>query len=222
MAVQFAQPHRFSYDEYLRMAQLGVLPEGPIELIEGRVLAGGRPWRFTVEDFHRLGEAGILSDEERVELIDGEIVDMAPIGSQHAGSLKRIVAFLRRGLGSEVILSVQDPLYLRDDREPQPDVMLLRHRDDYYSESHPTASDVLLLIEVADSSIAYDRMEKADLYAAHGVSEYWLVDLSKRAVLVHTSPSSLGYRSVETRRGADTWTSTMLPTLSVRGQDLLG
>lgn len=222
MAVQLVQPHRFTADEYHRMAQLGIIPDRPIELIDGQILAAGRPWRFTVEDYHRLGEAGILGEDERVELIEGEIVDMTPIGSHHAGSVKRVVAFLRSRVGSDVVLSVQDPLYLREDLEPQPDVMLLRYREDYYSLSHPASEDVLLLVEVADSSIAYDRMEKADLYAAHGVPEYWLVDLTKQAVLVHTAPSALGYRSVETRRREETWNSTMLPALSVRGQDLLG
>lgn len=222
MAVQFAQPHRFTVDQYYRMAEMGIIPDGPIELIDGRVLAAGRPWRFTVDDCHRLAEAGILDEDDRVELIGGEIVDMTPIGSHHSGSVKRIVGYFRQHVPGEIILSVQDPLFLRDDLEPQPDVMLLRYRPDYYTESHPTAADVLLLVEVADSSIAYDRTEKADLYAAHSVLEYWLVDLTKQAVLVHTSPSPLGYRSVETQRREDTWTSTILPTLTVHGQDLLG
>lgn len=222
MAVQFAQAHRFTADECSRMAELGIIPSGPVELIDGHVLVGGRPLRFNVGNYHRLGDAGILSVDERVELIEGEIVDMTPIGSQHSGSVKRAVGFFRARVAHDVILSVQDPLALRDDLEPQPDVMLLRFREDFYTESHPTPADVLLLVEVADSSIAYDRMEKADLYAAHGVVEYWLADLTKQAVLVHTSPSALGYRSVETKRREDTWTSTMLPALGVRGQDLLG
>ncbi len=222
MAVQFAQPHRFTVDEYERMGELGILPDGPMELMGGRILIGGRPWRFTVEDYHRLGEVGILSEDERVELIEGEVVDMTPAGRRHSGCVKRIVGFFRTRLVEETVLSVQDPLYLQGDMEPQPDVMLLRPREDYYADGHPTASDVLLLIEVSDSSAGYDRMEKADLYAAHGVPEYWLVDLNKQAVLVHTSPSPLGYRSVGTQRREDTWTSTMLPALSVRGQDLLG
>lgn len=222
MAVQLAQSHRFTADECSRMVDLGVIPSGPVELIDGHVVVAGRPVRFTTEEYYRLGEAGILGEDDRVELIEGEIVDMTPIGSHHAGSVKRIVAFFRARMGNEVVLSVQDPVALRDGLEPQPDVMLLRFREDFYTDSHPTSAEVLLLVEVADSSVAYDRMEKADLYAANDVVEYWLVDLTKQAILVHTSPSALGYRSVETKRREDTWTSTMLPALSVRGQDLLG
>lgn len=222
MATRLAVVHRFTVDEYHRMAELGIIPSGPVELIDGQVLVGGRPWKFTVEDYHRLGESGILSEDERVELIEGEIVEMSPIGSLHAGCVKRIVGFFRRHLGEDVVLSVQDPLRLEENLEPQPDVMLLRPRDDYYARSHPSSSEVLLLIEVADASVVYDRTEKADLYAAHTVPEYWLVDLTKDVVLVHTLPSSLGYRSVEIKRREDAWISTLLPDLSVRGENLLG
>jgi Uma2 family endonuclease len=222
MATRLASVHRFTVDEYERMAEVGIIPSRPVELIDGQVVVGGRPWRFTVRDYHRLAETGILTEDQRVELIEGEIVDMSPIGSHHAGSVKRIVGFLRERLGREVVLSVQDPVHLDDDLEPQPDVMLLRPRDDYYSASHPTSTEVLLLIEVADSSTAYDRTEKADLYAEHGVSEYWMVDLTKDAVLVHTSPSPLGYLSVETKRREDTWSAAAISALAVRGEDLLG
>lgn len=222
MATQLMQPRRFTVDEYHRMAELGILPDGPMELIDGRVLIGGRPWRFSTEDYYRLAEAGILSEDDRVELIEGEIIEMSPIGSRHAGTLKRLLALFSRKLGGSVVLSVQDPLEIGDGTEPEPDLMLLRPRPDFYSESHPTPADVLLLIEVADTSSAYDRTEKADLYAKHAVPEYWLVDLTKDAVLVHVAPSPLGYLSVETRRREDTWTSTLLPSLAVHGEDLLG
>ena len=222
MVTRLAEVRRFTVDEYFRMAELDILPSGPMELIDGQVLIGGRPWRFTAHDFHRLAEVGILGEDDRVELIYGEGVDMAPAGSRHAAGVKRLVEFFRRRLPDEVILSVQDPLSLAEDLEPQPDLALVHRQADFYAEAHPDAADVLLLIEVSDSSVAYDRVEKADLYARHGIVEYWLVDLTKQAVLVHTSPSPLGYRSVETQRSEDTWTSTLLPSLRVRGEDLLG
>lgn len=222
MVTRLAEVHRFTVDEYYRMAELSILPSGPMELIEGQVRVGGHPWRFTADDFHRLAEVGILGEDDRVELIHGEIVEMTPAGSRHAAGVKRIVDFFRRRLPDDVILSVQDPLSLGEELEPQPDVALVRWRADFYAEAHPGAADVLLLIEVSDSSVAYDRVEKADIYAGHIVPEYWLVDLTKQAVLVHTAPSPLGYRSVETQRREDTWTSTMLPWLTVQGENLLG
>lgn len=222
MATRLVSPHRFTADEYQRMAELGILPGGPMELIEGRILIGGRSWRFSTEDYYRLAEVGILTGDERVELIEGEILDMTPIGSRHAGCVNRLIACFGSTLHDAALVSAQNPLHARDGVEPEPDLMLLRPRPDFYAESHPAPTDVLLLIEVADTSVGYDRTEKADLYASVGVSEYWLADLGLQRVLVHTSPSPVGYRSVETKHREDAWTSTLLPTLAVSGNDIFG
>lgn len=222
MATQLMQPRRFTVDEYFRMGELGILPDGPMELIEGRVLIGGRPWRFSTEDYHRLAEVGILSEDDRVELIEGEVVEMSPIGSRHAGTLKRLVALFGQRLGSAVVLSVQDPLDLDDGTEPEPDLMLLRPRPDFYSESHPRPADVLLLVEVADTSLAVDRTQKADLYAAVGIAEYWVVDVERRRVFVHTGAMSTGYAKVETRDDDDSWSVQQLDGFSISGKDILG
>ncbi len=222
MATQLMQPRRFTVDEYFRMAELGILPGGPMELIDGRVLIGGRPWRLSTEDYHRLAEAGILGEDDRVELIEGEVIEMSPIGSRHSGTLKRLVALFSQQLGSAVVLSVQDPLEMCDGTQPQPDLMLLRPRPDFYSESHPTPTDVLLLIEVADTSLAVDRTQKADLYAAAGIPEYWVVDVDRRRVFVHTGAMPTGYAKAETRDADDSWSMQQLDGLSVSGKDIFG
>jgi Uma2 family endonuclease len=222
MATQLASPHRFTADDYDRMAELGILSFGPTELIDGQIVANGRPWRFSTEDYYRLAEAGILSEDDRVELLEGEIIDMSPIGSPHAACVSRLTAFFAPRTEKTATFHAQNPLRLRDGTELQPDVMLLQYRADFYAASHPTPADVLLLIEVADTSIAFDRIDKADRYAAEGVPEYWIADLAKKAVLVHTAPSSLGYRSVEVREYGDSWSPRSLPELSVSGSDIFG
>lgn len=223
MATQLEATHRFSADEYERMGELGILPTDGVELIRGRIVfAAGRPWRFTVEDYHELGRAGILGEDDRVELIEGEIIDMTPIGSRHAAHVKRLVALFGERLGGTALLSVQDPLHLSDGTEPQPDLMLLRPRTDFYADAHPTPADVLLLIEVADTSAAFDRTEKARLYAAQAIPEYWLVDTNLGEVRVHTDASGAGYLRVEPFGRDDAWTSTKPPAISVRGADIFG
>ena len=150
--------------------------------------------RFDVDDYYRMAEAGILSAKDRVELIEGEIVDMAPIGSGHAAITDILAGQLTRASPDELVhVRVQGPLRLDPHNEPQPDLMLLRPRRDRYRDSHPTAGDVLLLVEVADSSLAYDRGPKLALYARHGVAEVWVVDLPGRTVEVCLEPGPQGY-----------------------------
>jgi Uma2 family endonuclease len=149
--------------------------------------------RFTVEDYHRMGRAGILAEDDRVELIEGEIVEMPPIGSPHGGAVKTLNWLLSRVVGDRAIVAVQDPVVIGDLSEPQPDLMLLRPRADFYRTSHPEPEDVLLLVEVADTTGAYDRRVKLPLYARAGIAECWLVDLGTGAIEVHRSPSGETY-----------------------------
>lgn len=154
---------------------------------------------FTVDDYYRMAAAGVFAEDERVELIEGEIIEMSPAGSRHAGGIKKINALLGERMGNTpLIISVQDPIRLDDGTEPQPDIAVLRWRDDYYVGSHPTPDDVLLVIEVADSSLVMDLVTKASSYARAGIPEYWVFDLVKNEMVVHAQPENDLY--IEVRR----------------------
>lgn len=146
--------------------------------------------KITLADYHRMIDAGAFHEDDRLELIDGEICDMAPIGSRHAAMVSKLTRMLVQASGKAAIVQVQNPVSLPPDSEPEPDLMLLKPRDDFYAEAHPTAADVLLVIEVSDSSVRYDREVKVPLYAAHGMGEIWLIDLEARCVEVHRRPQS--------------------------------
>ncbi len=155
-------------------------------------------YRLTADDYHRMGEAGIFAEEDRVELIEGEIIEMAPIGSQHAAYVARLQKLLERSAGDQAIIWVQNPVVLNDRSEPEPDICLLRPRKDFYASAHPHPADVLLIIEVADTSLTYDRDLKLPLYARHGIPEVWIVDLENRCLHVFTEAAETGYQQTQT------------------------
>jgi Uma2 family endonuclease len=173
-------------------------------LDEPRLLAAN-PWvtrrPITVTEYHRMGEVGILSDRDRVELIEGELIAMSPIGSYHQGTVNQLTYSLVQAVGERAIVAVQGPVRLDDFSEPEPDFALLRPRPDFYRDRHPLASDVLLLIEVADTSLNYDRAVKRTLYARHGISELWIIDLNAGEIEVCRQPGA-GYAAI-TRVGRD-------------------
>lgn len=144
--------------------------------------------RVSVRDYHRMAEAGIFGADDRVELIDGEVVDMAPTGSKHASVVTRLNRMLTLAIGTHAIVKVQDPLHLDARSEPEPDLMLLQPRDDFYAAAHPEATDVLLLVEVGDTTVRFDREIKLPLYARHGITEVWLIDLETRQIEICRSP----------------------------------
>ncbi len=152
--------------------------------------------RFTVDEFHRMGEAGILDEDDRLELLDGEIVEMTPIGSRHAACVKRLIKRLGQRVGDVAILDVQDPVILSERTELYPDIVLLKPRADFYSESHPQPTDVLLIVEVADTTGRYDRRVKVPRYARAGIPEVWIIDLRARAIDVYRRPAAEGYRDI--------------------------
>jgi Uma2 family endonuclease len=171
------------------------------EILDRRPLAPTRH-RLSVDALYRMAEAGILTDPHRVELIDGEIIDMAAIGSPHAAITNRLVRCFARAVADGLMLvSVQNPLRLDGYNEPQPDLMLLRPHGDGYRAGHPNAADVLLVVEVSETSVAYDRSVKLPLYAKSGVSEVWIVDLSSAAVEVYRQPNEGAYASRERLTG---------------------
>jgi Uma2 family endonuclease len=178
-----------------------------------------RRHRFTVADYYRMGEAGVISPEARVELIEGEIIDMAPIGSPHSGTVMFLTRAFHLNIGATATISVQGPLRLSDLSEPQPDLMLLQPRPDHYRHSHPGPADVLLLVEVAESSLAFDRDVKLPLYAAAGIPEVWIVDLNERALLRCTAPAGGRYQTVERLTGPSAPALAAIPGASV---DLAG
>lgn len=177
---------------------------------------------FTVDEYHRMAEVGLLSEDSRVELIEGEIVEMSPIGSTHAGTVNRSSRYLGRRLGDAVVVSVQNPIRLNAFSEPQPDLALLKPRKDFYSNSHPTAEDVLVVIEVADTSIPYDRNVKLPLYARSGVPEAWLMVLRTQVIEVHSQPKNGKYQKVHRVKRGKILASQTVPGFSCKVEELLG
>lgn len=153
--------------------------------------------RFTAAEYNRMGEVGILHEDDRIELIKGEILTAPAVGDRHIATVIALTQLLTRLLGPRALVSVQNPIRLDDATEPEPDVTILKPRGDYYRAGKPCPDDILLLIEVADSSLDYDRGEKRDLYASSGIGEYWVVNLVAGEVEVCRDPTPHGYASVK-------------------------
>lgn len=174
---------------------------------------------YSVDDYYRMAEAGILRPGDRVELIEGEIIDMVPIGSRHAAAVKRIAHVFRQMLGERACLSVQDPIRLGQYSEPQPDIAVLRRRDDFYAAAHPGPNDVLLIVEVADSTLRFDRDIKLPLYARYGIPQVWLADIEHAQFTIHTDPQLGGYAHT---RALTTPTRIEVPGIAGVTVDLTG
>jgi Uma2 family endonuclease len=177
--------------------------------------------RFSVAEFHRLVEAGLAHPDERLELIDGEVLKMSPIGQRHAACVDLASTMAGRQLGEVVIVRVQGPLRLDDETELYPDVALLAPRDDFYRGKMPTGRDALLVIEVADTSLAYDLSTKTPRYGRAGVHTLWVVDLQGGVVEVFSEPSAGGFDLRRTVRPGAVLTHPVLPNLSIAAADLL-
>ncbi len=178
--------------------------------------------RFTLAEYHRMGEVGILSEDDRVELIEGEIVEMTPINSHHAGFINRLVGIFAKNAINQAIVSVQNPVHLSEDSEPQPDLALLKPRADFYVASHPTPRDILLIIEVADTSLIYDRETKLPLYAKSGVLEVWILNIEEESLEIYRSPSKEGYEKSEViqRDTAQSISPQLLPNIILKLKDI--
>src|SRR5215213_4981567 len=164
MAVQFAQSYRFSEQQLARMAAAGVVPRDGLELVDGVPYRSGVPLRFSRDAYYRLGELGVLTKRDRVERIDGEIIEMSPIGPRHSACVTRLARFLAPRVG-DAIVRFENPLALPEEYDPQPDIVVVRARADDYESAHPTSDEALLVVEVADSSLQYDRTVKVQRYA---------------------------------------------------------
>lgn len=167
-------------------------------------------YSFTAEEFERMGEAGIFRHDARLELIDGEIFEMSPIGSLHAACVNFLSMLLNRLFGQSHIIATQNPIRVGDSSEPQPDITLLRWRDDFYRSALPTPADVLLVIEVADATVVKDRTVKIPLYARSGVPEAWLVNIPEEQLEVYSDPVNGVYQRAEVFvRGAEARSHTV-------------
>lgn len=177
--------------------------------------------RFTVDEYYRMAEAGILAEDDRVELLDGEILQMTPIGSRHAACVDRVLYRFRMLPAERAIIRVQSPIRPSDRSAPQPDVTLLKHRADFYDEEHPGPEDVLLILEVAETSVKYDRDRKLPLYARAGVREIWLLDLRARQIHACLEPRGGSYRPVRLYGAGEELAPAAFPELRVGVSEFL-
>ena len=179
--------------------------------------------KFTVEEYHKLAEVGILGEDDRVELIEGEIVVNSPIGSRHAACVNRLTHLVTQRVGDRAIVSVQNPIRLSEHSEPQPDLALLKPRPDFYANEHPKPKDALLIVEVAETSLEYDREVKLPLYAGCGIPEVWLVDVTRRRVEIFKKPQGERYTSARALTRADeALAPEALPELKLTLREIFG
>ena len=196
-----------------------------MDVIQTDLLASN-PWvprrPITVAEYHRMGEAGILHEDDRVELIEGQLIAMAPIGSDHSGTVNALNRILVLAIGDAGIVAVGNPVRLSNMTEPQPDFAVLKPRPDFYRQSIPRPDDVLLVIEVANSSLSYDRAIKRPLYARHGIPEYWIVNVQAGHVEVYRTPTPEGYTMASQVGRGGTLTPEALPGVTIHASTLLG
>ncbi len=217
--------HRFTVAEYMRMAEVGLFCEDDrLELIWGEIIKReeGKRRLFTVADYLCLAASGILQEDERMELIQGAIIEMSPIDVGHISTLNRLVWLLTNTLGKRAILSVQNPVQLSNDSLPQPDLVVLHFQDSFYSERHIGPDDIMLIIEVADSSLRYDQRVKRKLYGAAGIAEYWIVNLPGRQIEVYREPRPNGYRTVTHYAQGETLSPLAFADVSLRVDEIVG
>ena len=170
--------------------------------------------QWTVSDYHKLAETGLLS-EKRVELIGGEIIDMSPVGKLHAATVKAIAKLFWGKIGDRAIVSVQDPITLNNFSEPEPDLAILKPNDSFYADQLPSASDVLLVVEAADTTLAKDRQVKIPLYAEAGIPEYWIINLNEAVLERYTEARSGEYALRRLYRKGDTLSSELVGEVQV-------
>ena len=179
-------------------------------------------FRLNVSQYHQMSEAGIFSENDKVELINGEIIEMSPIGRRHTACVNRLNSVFSQLLGNKVIIAVQNPIILNNLSEPEPDIALLQPRADFYESGHPQPQDIFLLIEVADSSLEYDRDVKIPLYASSGITEVWLVDIYQQVIIVYRYPSENGYRDIQTLSRGEKLSISAFPENNLFVDDILG
>jgi Uma2 family endonuclease len=158
---------------------------------------------ITVDEYYRMVEVGILTERDRVELIHGEIIKMSPIGSKHAAIVDRLNKILNESLSGKAIVRIQNPVMINSLNEPEPDIAILKYADDYYVKKHPGPDDIYLVIEVSDTTFAYDKEIKLPLYASAGIPEFWLINIERNEIEVHRSPDTDVYKTITIHRSGD-------------------
>jgi Uma2 family endonuclease len=186
----------------------------------GRSLHFAPPYRFKRDAYHAMADAGIFHEDDRVELIAGQVIAQMPIGTTHVSVVNRLNQLFSRLAAGRAIVSIQNPVNLDPFTEPQPDLALLRPRADFYADSLPTPADVLLVIEVADTSLAFDREEKLPLYAAASILEVWLVDLVGKQLVTYRRPTHGNYAETARHRAGALIPVLCLPDSSVAVSEL--
>jgi Uma2 family endonuclease len=179
-------------------------------------------YRFSRDEYHRMAQTGILKPDVDVELIDGEIVEMNPIGRRHIGTVDRLADIFVPSVRGHAIVRIQSPIALGEYGEPEPDLVLLRYRADFYTESDETPEDMLLVIEVAETSERYDRRTKGPLYARFGIPELWIVDLTRSRITRYLDPTSEGYTTTRIYRRGESLSPLAFPDLLIPVVDVLG
>lgn len=177
--------------------------------------------RFTVDEYYKMAETGVIKPDARVELLNGQIIDMMPIGPFHGGTVKSLIELFSEVARKRYLVSAQDPVRLSDRSEPQPDLMLLKPRADKYKTRHPNPEDVCLIIEVADSTLEFDREEKIPAYGAAGIVEAWLVNLPEHKIEVYREPHYTGYASKTILRPGETANPSAFPDVIIDVTELL-
>lgn len=180
------------------------------------------PKRFTVEEFRKMTEVGILPEESGWEIIDGYLIDKMSIGSNHAGTVNLLTQKLIIRLAGKAAVAVQNPIRIDDYNAPEPDISLLRPREDFYRKSLPAPQDALLLIEVSDSTVEYDRDIKKTLYAEAGIAEFWLINLKENTVERYSSPKNGSYRLAEILESGETIKAGTIENLELKIDEILG
>jgi Uma2 family endonuclease len=178
--------------------------------------------KFTVEQYQQMIESGIIAEGERVELIRGEIIEMAAIGRRHAAGVNRLVRLFTQIIGDRAIISPQNPVQLDNNSAPQPDIALLHPRADFYEAGHPQPQDIFLLVEVADSTVETDREVKIPLYAEQGIVEVWLVDINAQCVEVYREPSPTNYQNIQKFQRGQNLVIQAFPDINITIDQILG
>lgn len=178
-------------------------------------------WLITVQTYHRIIEAGILGPQDRVELIEGEIIKMASIGRRHAVTVKKINRIFSRILGERAVVGIQDPLEMENHSEPEPDFILLRNPMDIYEERKPIPADVLLILEVSDSSLVFDRKEKGHLYAKANIQEYWIANLEEDIIEVYREPDGQHFKLCMIKKNGETVSPLAFPDVQIPVSDII-